>query len=102
MSLNWAGQFLSPWVMGKKYAVSQVVLDRGGFWYAVAANVNSRPISGNANWTLVGGTPYVDVVLSPIDLTTAPLFANPFIGVGFSVVPAPGVGLAAFPAYLAT
>lgn len=80
------------WDPASRYKLGAIVLDRAGFWLAVNPNHNSRPISGNADWTLVGGTPYVDVVFDPVALTTAPFFSSPFSNPGAVLVPAPGAG----------
>src|ERR1043166_1907216 len=85
------------WAIGTTYTTGQLVLDRGGIWQAAAPNMGSRPVSGNANWVLIGGTPYVDVVLDPVDLTTAPFYDENEDGPGDLFVPAPGPGLIVWP-----
>lgn len=82
---------VTAWDADPKVA-GQVVVDRGGIWQAVDASTNSRPISGNAHWTLIGGTPYVDVLLDPVALSTAPFYDPSQIGNGVLVIPAPGAG----------
>jgi hypothetical protein len=79
------------------YSAGAVVFDRGGIWQAVDTNTNSRPISGNAHWTLIGGTPYVDVTLDPVALTTAPFYDASSSGPGLVVIPAPGANKLALP-----
>src|SRR5262249_46230798 len=45
--------------------------DRGGTWEAVNDNTNSQPISGNADWNLVGGVPYAPFTFDGDDLNNA-------------------------------
>lgn len=48
-----------PWNAITTWPEDAVVTDRGGIWRATGANTDSRPISGNTDWELIGGTPYV-------------------------------------------
>jgi hypothetical protein len=74
-----------PWDSSTIYVGGDVVIDRGGIWVAIDNNTNNQPVSGSAHWTLIGGTPYVDVVLGPADVYA--LFSVPVM-----YVPAPGPG----------
>jgi len=95
---NWSGTLPgTPWNSGITYAAGEIKLDRNGFWKALATNTNSRPVSGNTDWELVGGTPYVDVVLDPVQLTTAPFYDPTDDGPGFPVLDAPGENLVVVP-----
>ncbi len=69
------------------YPERQSVIDRGGIWRAVAPNINSQPVSGNTDWELVAGTPYVDVTLDPVALTTLPFNDGSGSGPGLVVIP---------------
>lgn len=64
------------WDSSVRYSIGSYVYDRGGVWRAVTRNTDSQPVSGNTDWAFVGGSPYIDVTLSPVDLTTAP-YMNP-------------------------
>ena len=86
------------WDSGTTYAEGDLVLDRGGIWQATGSSTNSQPISGNTDWTLIGGVPYVDVTLDPVDLTTAPFYN----GAGLQVLAAPGESLMILPVYAVT
>lgn len=83
------GGGIAVWDSGTTYSADALVLDRGGIWQATGTNTNSRPISGNTDWTLVGGEPYVDVSFTPDYMmqtgADTPRGAN-----GLVVVPAPG------------
>ncbi len=91
-----SGGALEVWDVATPYSPPTIVVDRGGLWQAEDDSTGSRPVSGNAKWTLVGGTPYVDVVLDPVALTTQP-FYDPSTPVGFPVIPDAGSGLVAVP-----
>src|SRR6266540_3542634 len=93
-----AGPFQSEWDATVPYVAGNVVFDRGGWWLRTALNpgtTNSRPISGTTDWTLVAGTPYVDVTLDPVALTSSLFQNNSDTTSGIVVIPAPGVGLRA-------
>lgn len=70
------------------FTAGDFTLDRGGTWLANNDNTNSQPISGNADWTLVGGTPYVIADLTSNQIRNAKL--SPVV----SIVPSPGMGKA--------
>lgn len=80
----------AEWSSSSTYATGATVYDRGGIWQATGSNTNSQPISGNTNWTLVGGLPYVDVVLDAPAIRTA--FSAPVLALD-----APGEGKAVWP-----
>ncbi len=86
------GAGLAEWDDSTPYVAGSIVLDREGIWKAADNSTNSRPISGNVKWTLVGGTPYVDVFLGPEIITTAVVTNQ------YTIVPAPGVGKCVHPA----
>lgn len=79
------------------FKAGALVIDRGGIWSANGVSTNSRPISGNANWTLVGGTPYVEYEITPPELTTVPFYDPNAEGDGYDVIPAPGANLTVLP-----
>ncbi len=60
------GGGLAEWSAGS-YATGTTVLNRGGTWKSTGLNATPTvaPISGNADWTLVGGTPYMTVEVDP-------------------------------------
>ncbi len=64
------GNPVSTWseLTGQKVPVGLIAKHNGGDWLCIVQNTDSEPISGNADWTLVGGTPYVDVTFTPDDL----------------------------------
>jgi hypothetical protein len=66
-----AGPFQGEWDATVGYVVGNFALRNGGIWKCAAPNTNSEPISGNANWTLVGGTPYIDVEVLDAQIRTA-------------------------------
>jgi len=82
--------YLLEWEADTSYPPGLTVLDRGGLWQAIDFSKGSEPISGNPDWRLVGGTPYVDVTLDPVALTTAPVYDPTSIGPGLPVLSAPG------------
>jgi hypothetical protein len=55
----------SEWNPANTYPTGTVVQDRGGLWQATGTNTSSQPAPDNSDWTLVGGTPYVETVLGP-------------------------------------
>ncbi len=92
------GGGLTIWDSGTTYHANDLVLDRGGTWKATGTNTNSQPVSGNSDWTLTGGTPYVDVLLDPVALTTAPFYDPGYSGPGLSTgLGAPGANLMIVP-----
>lgn len=100
------GQFIEPtltqghtlvWSPGTTYQPGMVVVDRGGLWDCMRENKNSEPVSGNTNWTLVGGTPYVEKTVTPPELVTAPFYSAVPAAPGYPVIPAPGAGLWVMP-----
>jgi hypothetical protein len=88
------GGGLAVWDSGATYQTGTIVLDRGGQWQSlIDDNTNSQPVAGNDNWELVGGTPYVDVEITPPDFNTAPFYDPGSTGPGFDLgLGAPGEG----------
>ena len=81
------GNSASVWSSSVTYASGDLVFDRGGIWQATGGNTNSQPVSGNTHWTLIGGEPYVDFVLDPVTMTTAPYLDIAAAGPGMVLVP---------------
>src|ERR1043166_3054961 len=70
-------------------AAAAIVFWHGGIWQAVQNNLNSEPVSGNPDWSLIGGTPYYDSDWTPPVI--AGCDAHPV-----TLVPAPLAGQAAW------
>lgn len=80
------GGGLAEWDAETTYQTGEIALDRGGLWASeVDDNLNSRPISGNSDWRLVGGTPYVRTTVTRQEVLG--LFNFPL-----ATVPSPGSG----------
>lgn len=90
------GGGLPIWDTETEYITGAVVLDRDGIWKATGTNTDSRPVSGNTDWELVGGTPYMDVQLDPPQIGTAPFYDPDQSGPGVVAIAAPGEGLFIF------
>lgn len=73
---NTLGNPVAIWsaLTGQKVPAGLIAKHNNGDWLCVKPNRDSEPISGNADWTLVGGTPYVKVTLGEDELTTIPFF----------------------------
>lgn len=87
----------APWDAAITYVADAVVFDRGGTWQAVDGSTNSQPAIGNAHWTLIGGTPYVDLTLNAAtmrSLNSTPLALLGPLGAYKIPVMVPSVGFA--------
>lgn len=71
------------WDSAVRYSIGSYVYHTGGIWIAETRSLDSEPISGNADWTLAGGAPYVDVVLGPDEILSSPFYDPGNIGPGY-------------------
>jgi hypothetical protein len=89
---NGGGGGLTVWDSGATYQTGEIKLWHDGLWESqVDNNHGSEPVAGNADWELVGGTPYVDVgPFDPPGIISAPFYDRNLTGPGVLAVPAPG------------
>lgn len=90
------------WDSSATWPSGAVVIDREGIWQATGSNTNSRPVSGNANWTLMGGMPYIDRLITAADIASASFWSVDRSTTGLTMVPAPGAGFYAVMSYAVT
>lgn len=82
----------TEWNSGPTYSSGDLVFDRNGTWRSTGTNTNSQPESGNADWILIGGNPYIDIIFPAGGWMSAPFYDVPASGPGVDVLQAPGAG----------